>query len=85
MAGLLGRTVGSGDAIQSVAVFVTNAERYGRFPAYAPPVRTVLGFQASHVDVEFYDRFYRPGALAATQREHLARWHEGRPAGDPVR
>jgi hypothetical protein len=26
MAGLLGRTVGSGDAIQSAAVFVTNAE-----------------------------------------------------------
>ncbi len=26
MAGLLGRTIGSGDAIQSVAVFVTNAE-----------------------------------------------------------
>jgi hypothetical protein len=35
----------------------------------------VLGFQASHVDVEFYDRFYRPEALSATQRAHLARWH----------
>ena len=54
-------------------------ERYGRFPAYAPPFRTVLGFQANHVDVEFYDRFYRPAALAATQREHLARWHGGAP------
>lgn len=54
--------------------------RYGRFPAYPPPFRTVLGFQVSHVDVDFYDRFYRPEALAATQREHLARWHG--PAGD---
>ena len=35
------------------------------------------GFQASHLDVEFYDRFYRPEALAASQREHLARWHGG--------
>jgi hypothetical protein len=52
-------------------------DRYGRFPAYAPPFRTVLGFQASHLDVEFYDRFYRPEALTATQREHLARWHGG--------
>lgn len=49
--------------------------RYGRFPAYQPPFRTVCGFQASHVDPEFYDRHYRPGALSATQREHLARWH----------
>ncbi|HEX2501983.1 MAG TPA: hypothetical protein VHO73_11040 [Methylomirabilota bacterium] len=60
-------------------------ERYGRFPAYAPPFRTVLGFQANHVDVEFYDRFYQPTALAATQREHLARWHGGTPNGDPAR
>ncbi len=49
--------------------------RYGRFPAYPPPFRTVLGFQASHVDVEFYDRFYRPEALSPTQREHMDRWH----------
>jgi hypothetical protein len=35
----------------------------------------VLGFQANHVDIDFYDRFYQSGALAATQREHLARWH----------
>lgn len=49
--------------------------RYGRFPAYQPPLRTVVGFQASHLDEEFYDRHYRPGALSETQREHMARWH----------
>ena len=41
--------------------------RYGRFPAYSAPFRTVLGYQATHVDVEFYDCFYRPEALTATQ------------------
>ena len=50
-------------------------KKYGRFPAYAPPFRTVLGFQATHVDVEFYERFYRPEALSPTQREHMRRWH----------
>jgi hypothetical protein len=50
--------------------------RYGRFPAYAPPFRTVLGFQATHVDPDFYDRFYRPEALGESQRNHLERWHE---------
>jgi hypothetical protein len=49
--------------------------RYGRFPAYAPPFRTVLGFQAGHLDLDFYDRFYRPEALTETQRSHMERWH----------
>jgi len=48
---------------------------YGRFPAYSAPFRTVLGHQATHVDVDFYDRFYYPEALAETQRRHTGRWH----------
>ncbi len=47
--------------------------RYGRFPACMPPYRTVLGFQACHLDGEFYDRFYRPEALSQTQRHDFAR------------
>jgi hypothetical protein len=43
--------------------------RYGRFPVYLTPFRTVLGFQACHVDVEFYEKFYRPEALNSRQRE----------------
>lgn len=50
--------------------------RYGRFPAYAPPFRTVLGVQVNHLDTEFYDRFYRPEALSRTQREHMSAWHD---------
>ena len=37
--------------------------RYGRFPAYTAPFRTIIGFQVCRVDVDFYDRFYEPGAL----------------------
>lgn len=51
--------------------------RYGRVPVYQPPFRTVLGFQASHLDTEFYDRFYRPEALSETQRRHMEQWHAG--------
>jgi hypothetical protein len=47
--------------------------RYGRFPVYVPPYKTVLGFQACHLDAEFYDRFYRPEALGATQRRDWER------------
>jgi hypothetical protein len=48
-------------------------QRYGRFPVYMPPYRTVLGFQACHLDVEFYEKFYKPEALAKTQREDFAK------------
>lgn len=51
-------------------------DRYGRFPCTVPPFRTVLGYQATHVDEGFYDRFYRPEALTETQREHVAHWHQ---------
>ncbi len=50
-------------------------QRYGRFPAYQPPFRTVLGFQVSHVDTDFYDKFYKPEALSETQRRHMELWH----------
>ena len=39
--------------------------RYGRFPVHMPPYRTVLGFQACHLDIEFYERFYHPEAPVA--------------------
>jgi hypothetical protein len=51
--------------------------RYGRFPAYIPPFRTVLGFQACHLDNEFYDRFYRAEVISETERRHMENWHPG--------
>jgi hypothetical protein len=47
--------------------------RYGRFPVYLTPYRTVLGFQACHLDAEFYDRYYRPEALGKRQRANFER------------
>jgi hypothetical protein len=67
--------------VSEVAVEATVAycsylyDRYGRFPAYQPPLRTLLGFQVNHVDTEFYDRFYRNEALTDLQRNHLRDWH----------
>ena len=42
--------------------------RYGRFPAYTAPFRTVIGFQVCRVDVDFYDRFYEPEAIPDSVR-----------------
>jgi hypothetical protein len=44
--------------------------RYGRFPAYSAPYRTVIGYQATHVDTAFYDHYFKPEALTASQRDH---------------
>ena len=49
--------------------------RYGRFPATAGPFRTVLAYQANHLDLEFYRRYYRPDVLTETQRRHEEAWH----------
>ncbi len=43
-------------------------QRYGRFPAYSAPFRTVIGFQVCHVDVDFYDLFYTRESTPDTVR-----------------
>jgi hypothetical protein len=50
-------------------------KRYNRFPAYYGPMRITLGHQAHHLDLAFYDKFYKPGAYTETQAQHLERWH----------
>jgi hypothetical protein len=47
--------------------------RYGRFPVYTAPFRTVIGFQVCRVDVDFYDRFYEAKALPNSVRASTER------------
>jgi len=71
--------IGQIPAISNAAIDATIAyceyvwDRYGRFPVYMPPYRTVLGFQACHLDAEFYDHFYPPEVLSEPQRADFAR------------
>jgi len=48
---------------------------WGKFPGTVPSVWIMNFLQAQHIDVEFYDRFFRPGAYLPSHREHLERWH----------
>ena len=50
-------------------------DTYGRFPSYYGPLRTTLASQAHHLDLEFYDTFYTPGAYTETQAQHNELWH----------
>ncbi|TDR85273.1 hypothetical protein [Enterovirga rhinocerotis] len=47
----------------------------GRFPATQPSVSVGPYTQAQHIDLDFYDRFYKDGAYLDSHRRHQALWH----------
>jgi hypothetical protein len=45
------------------------------FPGTVPTLFVLNYVQAHHLDLEFYDRFFRPGAYLHTHAEHMQQWH----------
>ncbi len=58
-------------ALQAQYVFDT----FGKFPGTVPSLFLITYLQAHHLDLEFYDTFYKPGAYLRTHAEHMERWH----------
>ncbi len=54
-------------------------DTFGKFPGTVPSMVCVTYLQAHHLDVDFYDRFFAPGAYLRTHARHMERWH-GKPA-----
>jgi hypothetical protein len=50
-------------------------EAYGRFPANLDPMYQRLACQVQHIDTDFYDEHYPPGAYTDQHTEHFRRWH----------
>jgi hypothetical protein len=50
-------------------------DTYGRFPGGTDAMHLMWVFQAHHIDTDYYDRFFGPGAYGPTYAEHMARWH----------
>jgi hypothetical protein len=51
-------------------------DTYGRFPSHTDAITTPgCWVQAHHLDLEFYDRFYKKGAYTESQRDHMSQWH----------
>ncbi len=59
-------------ALQAQYVFDT----FGKFPGTVPSMFVLMHLQAHHLDLEFYDEFYRPGAYLKSHADHMARWHQ---------
>ena len=62
------------DAVVAYCSYVY--ERYGRFLGSFGPLRNLMAFQVHHIDTEFYDRHYAPGAYHEKHTEHFRSWHE---------
>jgi hypothetical protein len=58
-------------SLQAQYIFDT----FGKFPGTVPTLFIMNYVQAHHLDLEFYDRFFKPGAYLPTHAEHMARWH----------
>ena len=50
-------------------------DRFGKFPGTVPSILVFIYLQAHHLDLEFYDRHFKPGAYLGTHARHLEQWH----------
>lgn len=50
-------------------------DTYGRFPSTNTTMVLTGYVQAVHVDTDYYDAHYKPGAYLETHAEHWDRWH----------
>jgi hypothetical protein len=50
-------------------------DRFGKFPGTVPSVLAFIFLQAHHLDLEFYDHYFKPGAYLPTHAHHMERWH----------
>ena len=59
------------ECLGEVAQYVYDT--YGRFPGTIPTMMAGPYVQAQHIDLEFYDTHFQPGAYLETHRQHMAK------------
>ena len=50
-------------------------DTFGKFPGTVPSMFLIMYVQAHHLDLDFYDAFYKPGAYLKTHADHMKQWH----------
>ncbi|TVP56424.1 MAG: hypothetical protein EA351_07845 [Gemmatimonadales bacterium] len=61
------------DCMTEVAQYVLDT--FGKFPGTVPTM-VLTGFvQAQHIDTDYYDTHFEPGAYLETHADHMERWH----------
>jgi hypothetical protein len=51
-------------------------DRFGKFPGTVPSILAFIYLQAHHLDLEFYDHFFKKGAYLDTHARHMKNWHD---------
>lgn len=50
-------------------------DSFGKIPGTLPSLLSVMYLQAHHLDLDYYDYYFEPGAYLRTHRAHLETWH----------
>jgi hypothetical protein len=50
-------------------------DRFGKFPGTVPSILVFIYLQAHHLDLDFYNHHFKPGAYLRTHATHMERWH----------
>src|SRR5919108_605484 len=58
-------------ALQAQYIYDT----YGKFPATTPSIFAFMYLQAHHLDLSFYDHYFKSGAYLPTHSDHMKKWH----------
>ena len=58
-------------ALQAQYIYDT----YGKFPGTIQSIFCFMYVQAQHLDLDFYDHYFKPGAYLTTHKEHMKKWH----------
>lgn len=57
-------------------------DRFGKWPATVPSVFVLMYLQTHHLDLDYYDRLFEPGAYLRSHAEHHRRWYGERGGAD---
>jgi hypothetical protein len=63
------------ECVASMAQYVY--DKFGKFPGTVPSIYTHMFLQAHHLDLDFYDHHFKPGAYLETHVQHMDQWHSG--------
>lgn len=50
-------------------------DTFGKFPGTVPSMFVIMYLQAHHLDLDFYNHFYDPGAYLKSHADHMSKWH----------
>jgi hypothetical protein len=68
----------SEDGVQCVKDICTYIyDTYGKFPAFNDTMHLLYFIQAHHLDLDFYDKYFKKGAYLQTHADHFDVWHKG--------